>query len=130
MSEVIEPGLEPSQLTVVHGFPMILSSQALPDPLNPQCSLRFEIFGGGMELGNGYQELRDTAEYRRRFEVENRKRRFASKPMPALDERWFTDIGIELPACSGVAVGLDRLLQLGLNVSHLDDVLEFPWEKS
>ena len=67
MSELVEPALDPKVLTVVHGFPAMLSSQALLDPANPAISLRFEVFGGGMELGNGYQELRDPREYRRRF---------------------------------------------------------------
>lgn len=130
MSEVVEPGFDPEIFTVVHGFPRVLSSQALPDPENPGASQRFEVFGGGMELGNGYEELRDSGEYRLRFEAENRKRQASGKPVPPLDDRWFKDIGDELPACSGVALGFDRLLQLGMRVASLDALLEFPWKES
>ncbi len=130
MSEVVEPSLNPSILTIIHSFPLILSSQAQPDPQNPQASLRFEVFAGGMELGNGYQELRDIGEYRLRFERENAKRKAAGKPVPPLDERLFGDMQEGFPACSGVAVGLDRLIQLGMGLSRLNEVLEFPWEKS
>ena len=130
MSEVVEPALNPSFLTVIHSFPLMLSSQALPDPANPLASLRFEIFGDGMELGNGYQELRDITEYHRRFEAENQRRESAGKPVPPLDEGWFRDVTPELPACSGVAIGLDRLILMGLNTDRLEDLLEFSWEKS
>ena len=130
MSELVEPALDPKVLTVVHGFPAMLSSQALLDPENPEISLRFEVFGGGMELGNGYQELRDPKEYQRRFEAENRKRQVAGKTVPPLDEQWFMDMGLQLPACSGVAVGLDRLIQLGFGAKSLSEILEFPWKNS
>ncbi len=130
MSEVVEPGFDPECFTVVHGFPAVLSSQALPDPETPGASLRFEIFGGGMELGNGYEELRDPVEYRRRFEAENSKRRASGKPLPSLDVRWFDDVGALLPPCSGMALGFDRLLQLGMKAESLEAVLEFPWKES
>jgi len=133
MSEVVEASLDPEVFTVIHGFPRVLSSQALPDPKQPKASLRFEVFGGGMELGNGYEELQDSAEYRRRFEAENRKRLASGKPVPPLDSLWFkdmSDIGDTLPTCSGVAVGFDRLLQLGMKAANLDALLEFPWKES
>ena len=130
MSELVEPDLDPKVLTLVHGFPSILVSQALSDPEHPGTSLRFEVFGGGMELGNGYQELKDSAEYRRRFEGENRKRQAAGKPTPPLNEEWFADIGPQLPACSGVAIGLDRLIQTGFGAGSLGEILEFPWKNS
>jgi len=130
MSEVVEPSLDPAIFTLVHGFPRMLSSQALVDSENPETSLRFEIFGGGMELGNGYEELLKAEEYRERFETENRKRREAGKPVPRLDDRWFNDVAPALPQCSGVALGFDRLIQLGMRAGSLDAVLEFPWKES
>ncbi|HAO99254.1 MAG TPA: hypothetical protein DCQ83_04345 [Fibrobacteres bacterium] len=130
MSEVVEPQFSPEVMTVVSGFPTLLSSQALVDPKNPQTALRFEVFGGGMELGNGYQELVDVAQYRARFDAENRKRSESAKLIPPLDENWFKDLTENLPPCSGVAVGFDRLVQLGLGVGSLNEVLEFPWEEA
>jgi elongation factor P--(R)-beta-lysine ligase len=130
MSEVVEPTFNPEVLTVIHGFPSVLPSQALPDPGHPGTSLRFEVFGGRMELGNGYQELINPGEYRRRFEAENRKRLKAGKLVPPLDERCFSDMRDGLPPCSGVALGLDRLICLALGENNIDAILEFPWEDS
>ncbi len=129
MSELVEPSLDPEVLTVVHGFPADLSSQALPDPEVPGTALRFEVFGGGVELGNGYEELTNPGEYRKRFEEENRIRVAMGKPAIPLDEGFFTDLKKGLPACAGTALGLDRLLMLGLGKSAVDAVLDFPWEK-
>ena len=83
-----------------------------------------------MELGNGYQELLNPGEYRRRFEAENRKRLKAGKPVPPLDERWLSDMRYGLPPCSGVALGLDRLICVALGVNNIEEILEFPWEES
>jgi lysyl-tRNA synthetase class 2 len=128
MSEVAEPSLDPAVLTGVYAFPAELSSQALPDPDHPGTVLRFELFGGGMELGNGYQEIRDSEEYRRRFETENRRRGAQGKTVPLLDENFFRDLRNGLPPCSGTAVGLDRLLLWASGDSSVDTALEFPWE--
>ena len=130
MSEVVELAFDPGTLTVVHGFPQNLSSQALPDPNQPGASLRFEIFGGGMELGNGYQELQDVQEYRRRFEAENQKRQMAGKTVIPTDKDWFSDMEKGLPSCCGVALGLDRLILLATGGPNLSSILEFPWKNA
>lgn len=130
MSEVVEPTFNAEVLTVIHGFPSVLPSQAMSDPEHPGTSLRFEVFGGGMELGNGYQELLNPREYRMRFKEENLKRMKAGKSVPPLDERWLSDIKDGLPPCSGVALGLDRLICMALGVNNIEAILEFPWEDS
>jgi lysyl-tRNA synthetase class 2 len=60
MSEVVEPGFDPDKFTVIHHFPAELSSQAEPDQEEPFLVQRFEVYSGGMELGNGYTELIDA----------------------------------------------------------------------
>lgn len=130
MSEVVEPEFDPAAFTVIHHFPAELSSQAEPDQEEPFAVQRFEVYAGGMELGNGYKELMDPAEYRVRFEAENRKRAASGKPVIPLHEEYFRDLAGGLPACAGVAVGFDRLLMLGLGATDITAVLEFPWEEA
>ena len=129
MSELVEPRFDTLQITVLYGFPADLSSQALSDPDFPGTSLRFEIYGGGMELGNGYQEILDPQEYRRRFELENGKRDSLGKASIPLDERFFRDLNLGLPKCCGIALGLDRTLLWAMGGSLIDEVLTFPWEE-
>jgi lysyl-tRNA synthetase class 2 len=130
MSEVVEPGFDPAAFTVVHHFPIELSSQAEPDQEEPFLAQRFEIYSGGMELGNGYKELIDVREYRTRFKAENAKRKASGKPEIPLHEGFFEDLGGGLPACAGVAIGFDRLLMLGLGITDIAELLEFPWENA
>ena len=130
MSEVVEPTFDPAEFTVVHHFPIELSSQAEPDQEEPFLAQRFEIYAGGMELGNGYKELIDPREYRTRFEAENKKRILGGKPEIPLHPGFFVDLDPALPACAGVAVGLDRLLMLGMGVMDLREMLEFGWDEA
>ena len=128
MAHVVEPGLPPDTLVFVRDFPAEQASQARLSETDPGLAHRFEVYGAGMELANGYVELSDPAEYRRRFLAENGKRRARGKPELPLDSRLFEDIERGLPPCAGVALGFDRLLMLGLGVEDIGDVLAFPWE--
>jgi lysyl-tRNA synthetase class 2 len=130
MSEVVEPTFDPAKFTVVHHFPIELASQAEPDQEEPFLAQRFEVYAGGMELGNGYKELIDVREYRARFAAENARRAATGKPEIPLHEGFFEDLGGGLPACAGVAVGFERLLMLGLGASDIAEVLEFGWESA
>lgn len=129
MSMVLEPRLDPKALTVIRHFPVEQAAQSLAHPDNPAWALRFEVYGGGFEIANGYQELLDGAEYRRRFQEELVKREWLGKSIPPLDENLLQALEQEgLPACAGVAVGFDRLLMFALGHSSIEDVLLFPWK--
>lgn len=130
MSEVVEPTFDPAKFTVVHRFPIEMAAQAEPDPEEPLLAQRFEVYAGGMELANGYQELVDAREYRVRFEAENKKRVASGKPAIPLHDKFFEDMRAGLPACAGVAVGFDRLLMLAAGAKDIRDVLEFPWNEA
>lgn len=130
MSEVVEPTFDPAVFTVVHHFPLEMALQAEPDQEEPFLAQRFEVYGGGMELANGYKELIDAREYRVRFERENARRAESGKPVIPLHEGFFKDLGAGLPACAGVAVGFDRLVMLGLGADDIRDVLMFPWDEA
>ncbi len=87
---------------------------------------RFELFVDQVELCNGYTELTDAAEQRRRFKADLEIRRNMGKPLPTLDENFLAALESGMPACSGVALGLDRLFMLAMNKKEIKDVILFP----
>jgi elongation factor P--(R)-beta-lysine ligase len=128
MSHVVEAGFPKDRLTFVTEFPSEQAAQARVLDRDPRVAHRFEVYGGGMELGNGYLELTDPDEYERRFDQENVKRRSRGKPELPKDGSLLADLRLGLPPCAGVAMGLDRLVQLGLCRSDIRGVLTFPWD--
>ena len=97
-----------------------------PDKDGLTWAKRFELFVNKVELCNGYTELTDAAEQRRRFEADLEIRRKAGKPLPPLDERFLAALESGMPECSGVALGLDRLFMLALGKAEIADVILFP----
>ena len=87
---------------------------------------RFELFVDQVELCNGYTELTDAKEQRRRFEADLEIRRSMGKTLPTLDENFLAALESGMPACSGVALGLDRLFMLALRKKEIKDVILFP----
>ncbi len=86
---------------------------------------RFEVFVDGMELGNGYFELNDAIEQRRRFEQDNEQRKQQGKTCYELDEKLLAALHSGLPDCAGVALGVDRLLMQILGVAAINEVHSF-----
>ena len=91
-----------------------------------QTAARFEFFVDGLELANGFHELQDAEEQRRRFVAELRQRRQRGLPEVPLDEDLIEALQIGLPDCAGVALGVDRLLMLATGSADIADVLSFP----
>ena len=121
----LEPQLDPEVGYLIYDFPIEQAALAAPHPEHRDRCLRFEFMWGGIELANGYQELTDPAEQRRRFAEDNRQRRQQGKPVLPVDERLLAALEHGLPACSGVALGTDRLLMCLLGCESLDQVLPF-----
>jgi lysyl-tRNA synthetase class 2 len=130
MAHIVEPGFPPGTLTFVAGFPAEQAAQARVHADDPRLAHRFEVYGGGLELGNGYLELADPEEYERRFDGENGKRRARGKPELPKDPALLADLRLGLPPCAGVAMGVDRLVQWGLGLKDIAPTLSFPWEQS
>ncbi len=128
MAHVVEPEFDPAVLTFIREFPAEQAAQAQILSEDARVAHRFEVYGGGMELGNGYLELIDPDEYAKRFDHENIKRRTAGKPESSKDRNLLADLRRGLPGCAGVAMGFDRLVMLGLGKNDIRDVLTFPWE--
>ena len=93
---------------------------------DPTVAARFELVVDGVELANGYHELQDADEQRRRFasDIEQRRRRGLIEP--TLDEKFLEALEAGLPDCAGVALGVDRLLMLQQGASNLAEVMSFP----
>ncbi|PPC91495.1 MAG: EF-P lysine aminoacylase GenX [Methylobacter sp.] len=125
-SHAVQPNFAGSVLTMIHGYPACLSSLARYNPADGRVTERFELFIGGIELGNGYHELLDPVEQNRRFEHEIRQRHDHGRSVPVKDTRLLAALRHGMPACSGVAIGLDRLLMLLSNSDHISKVIAFP----
>ncbi len=116
MGFVIEPGFDPDVLTVVSDFP---TSEAALAKIEGGVAMRFEVYHGGVELANGYDELSCAMELRARFEKSNRLR---DEALP-LDEALLEAMKGGFPECCGVAVGFDRLMMLKLGASDVHSVI-------
>lgn len=91
---------------------------------------RFELVAGGMELANGYDELVDAGIQRQRFEADLARRAAAGLPQYPIDERLLAALDHGLPACAGVAVGVDRLLMLQTGERDIRKVIAFPVDRA
>ena len=125
LSTLIEPRLPRDRLIFIHHYPATQASLAQLDHHDPRTAKRFEVFYNGLELANGFEELIDADEQRHRMQQENEIRQQKGLPEVELDEHFLAALQAGLPACSGVALGLDRLLMLMTSKKHIDEVLTF-----
>jgi lysyl-tRNA synthetase class 2 len=120
----VEPGMRGLlRPTFLLEFPLSQAALARPCPEAPEYAERFELFVHGVELCNGYGELTDPVEQRRRFEHDNARRRELGKPALPIDEGLLSALA-ELRPAAGNALGFDRLLALCLGTT-LDGVVPF-----
>ncbi len=128
MSHVVEPFLakEPAPVAV-YDFPI---SQASLAKINQGVAERFEVYYCGVELANGFHELTDAAMQRARFnqDVESRRERGLATSLP--DEYLLQAMEHGLPACSGVAMGVERLLALAMDTTSISDVMAFDFSRA
>lgn len=131
MSFVVEPKLGFDRPVFLTRYP---ASQAALARISSEqgyaVAHRFELYINGLELCNGYWELTDPAEQRERFAADNHQRRASGKAEMAVDQAFLAALDAGLPECSGVALGLDRLLMLKTGAASIDDVLAFPIERA
>lgn len=127
MSVVIEPQLGRSELSVVTDYPTSQAALARrhQDADGEWVASRFELYLNGIELANGYDELTDAAEQRTRFAADNAERRRLGLPEVDVDEHLLAALEHGMPEGAGVALGIDRLIQLVLGKARLEDVLSF-----
>ncbi|CAM3444633.1 EF-P lysine aminoacylase EpmA [Halomonas casei] len=127
MSMVIEPQLGQQELSVVTDYPTSQAALARrhQDADGEWVASRFELYVNGIELANGYDELTDAEEQRRRFNADNAERRRLGLPEVDIDENLLAALEHGMPEGAGVALGIDRLIQLALGKARLEDVLAF-----
>ena len=129
-SQHVEPAISQDQPCFVYDFPASQAALAKLNPANPKVAERFELYYRGVELANGFHELSDPQEQRERFLQDNHKRQLQGLPAMALDERFLAALASGLPACSGVALGVDRLIMLALGCKRIEQVLAFSYSKA
>ena len=133
MSHHIEPRLgERDAITLVYDFPASQAALArvAADEQGVPVARRFEAYAGGMELANGYWELIDAPEQLRRFEADHRYRRDNGKPVYPFEERLVQALEQGMPACAGVAMGVDRIVMLACGAKRIDEVIAFPIDRA
>lgn len=128
--ERVEPRIGRGRATFLTHWPTPQAALARRDPADGRAALRFELFAGGMELANAFDELTDPAEQRARFERDVAERR---RLYGAAGEGWGVDEGFlsalehGMPAGSGIALGFDRLAMLAAGARRIEDVLWLPF---
>ena len=123
--ERVEPALAAMGRGVhLTGYPAPVAALARLDGRDPRVSERFESYAGGLEIANGFGELTDAREQRRRFRVERLRRRREGRPLLPLDEEFLRDLA-SMPEAAGVALGLDRLMMLLLGARRIEEVVAF-----
>ncbi|PID61495.1 MAG: hypothetical protein CSB44_06780 [Gammaproteobacteria bacterium] len=121
------PGFATDRFTFLTEYPasqaalarLGISAKGLP------CAERFELYYGAIELANGFHELTDAVEQRRRFEADQARREETGMPVNPLDERFLAALDAGLPDCAGVALGIERLLMALLGTETLAEVVSF-----
>lgn len=127
MAEKVEPGLDPSRLTVLCEYPAPEAALARRAPHDARVAERFELYACGVELANGFGELTDAAEQRARWiAAMAEKKRLYGEDYP-VDEDFLEALAL-MPPASGVALGFDRLVMLCTGASRIGQVIWTPLE--
>lgn len=132
---VIEPRLGRGRPTFVHDYPVSQAALARVRPgdlpgSGPPLAERFEVYVEGVELANGFHELADAAEQRRRFAADLERRSGAGLDAVPIDERFLAALAAGLPDCAGVALGVDRLAMVAAGGRSLRQVMAMPIERA
>lgn len=127
---VVEPNIGRDKPAFVYHFPASQAALAEISTEDHRVADRFEVYFKGIELANGFRELTDARQQRQRFEQDNRKRVAMSLTEQPIDENLLAALAQGMPECSGVALGVDRLVMLALKAERLSDVIAFPVERA
>ena len=129
LTHKLQPTFPRDRITVIHDYPASQCALAKVRPGEPPLAERFELYLGPYELANGYHELNDAAEQRRRFERDNARRRERGQRELPVDERLLAVLDA-MPDCAGVALGVERLLMCLAGTDAIADVLAFAFAEA
>ncbi|WP_260843373.1 EF-P lysine aminoacylase EpmA [Sedimenticola selenatireducens] len=125
MTHCIEPAMGPG-LCFVYDYPASQAALAnIRQDVVPVAE-RFELYIDGIEVANGFHELIDATEQQKRFEQDLQQRSISGQPLIPMDGHLIEAMKYGLPECSGVALGIDRLLMQMTGSAHIDSVIAFP----
>ena len=124
-SAVVEPQIGQEAPVVVYHFPASQAALAQISSEDLRVAERFEFYYKGLELANGFHELSDAREQLRRFQQDNLQREKMGLPVRAIDTRLLSALQASIPNCSGVALGVDRLLMIAMGAEHIKEVISF-----
>jgi lysyl-tRNA synthetase class 2 len=130
MSEYIELRIGQDRPCFIYDFPATQAALARIQPGNPPVASRFELYFRGIELANGFHELQDAGEQRKRFEDSLSKRKELGLNLLTIDELFLSALEHGLPDCAGVALGIDRLIMLATQSGNIADILSFDFARA
>ena len=132
MTHRLQPGFAADEIVVVDGWPASQCALAriAPEADGIAVAERFELYLGPLELANGYHELLDATEQGARFAHDGVRRRARGDAVPPTDAHLLAALAHGLPACAGVALGVDRLLMALLDTPRIADVLAFDFARA
>lgn len=128
MATRVVPKFAADRLTVVQHYPASQAALARLCPADVRVADRFEVFCGGLELANGYVELTDAVEQQARIDRDNENRRRRGRAVRPVDAGLLAALAAGLPACAGVAMGLERLQMIHDRTEDIRDVVTFAFD--
>jgi lysyl-tRNA synthetase class 2 len=128
--DLVYPAVGKGRPTFIYNYPASQAALARVWPGDPPVAERFEAFIDGVELVNGFHELADAREQRRRFQADLAYRKTAGLEQVPYDEHLLSALGQGLPDCAGVALGLDRLVMIATGARSLEEVMAFPADRA
>jgi lysyl-tRNA synthetase class 2 len=130
MVERVQPHLGVDRPALLYDYPASQGALARVRECVPPVAERFELYVSGIELANGYQELLDAGELRRRNAQVNAQREADGKPALPEHSRLLAAMEAGLPPAVGVALGLDRLVMLAAGAASIQEVIAFPFDRA
>ena len=124
----IEPKLKDMGVVIVYNYPAKMASLSKLSEINPNYAERFEVYIDGLELANAFSELTDKDEQLRRLQAEQKERERQGKKVYEIDMEFIEAVG-QMPKSAGIALGVDRLVQVLTSCQNIDNVLTLPADK-
>nr|Q9ZIY0.1 RecName: Full=Elongation factor P--(R)-beta-lysine ligase; Short=EF-P--(R)-beta-lysine ligase; AltName: Full=EF-P post-translational modification enzyme A; AltName: Full=EF-P-lysine lysyltransferase [Avibacterium paragallinarum]AAD01242.1 lysyl-tRNA synthetase homolog [Avibacterium paragallinarum] len=126
----VESQIGKDKPVAIYHFPATQAALAQISSEDHRVAERFEFYYKGLELANGFCELTDANEQRHRFEQDNKQRERLGLPIHQIDERFLAALKAGVPNCSGVALGVDRLIMIALGLENINEVIAFSIENA
>ena len=130
MAEIIEDKIGINEPLFIYNFPLSQASLAKQSVIDSRVAERFECYYKGIELVNGFCELTDHNEQVERFAKDNQNRKILGMETKVTDIKFIDALKFGIPSCSGVALGVDRLLMLALDKDSIEEVITFTIDRA